>query len=29
LQVAAAFAKYNRNGDGMLDLDEIRVLLVG
>ena len=26
-EVAAAFAKYNRNGDGLLDLDEIRVLL--
>ena len=26
-EVAAAFVKYNRNGDGMLDLDEIRVLL--
>ena len=25
--VAAAFAKYNRNGDGLLDLEELRVLL--
>ena len=26
-EVAAAFAHYNRNGDGMLDLPEIQVLL--
>lgn len=26
-EVSAAFEKYNRNGDGLLDLDELRVLL--
>ena len=26
-EVSAAFAKYNRNGDGLLDLDELRGLL--